>query len=164
MKRMLTVALLCSSFALAAPDPCRLLAPGEVKAGLGAPTVTAKPATDQDIPTCNFDFQGGALSLGVTTGASKMLQGHPLLALVQSGGDGGTPIKGARAVPRLGDEAAGADASDVTSGVASDLAMLYVRKGDTLLVFVALDSNHAASKVKLAALTLLARRALPRLR
>src|SRR5690242_19869260 len=108
MKTLLTVlALTWSSLALAASDPCKLLAPGEVKSGLAAPTVTATPATDQDIPTCNFDFEGGALSLGVAPGAKKMLGGKTMLALLQSGGDGGTPVQGLKAVAGIGDEAAG---------------------------------------------------------
>ncbi|GAA5534161.1 hypothetical protein [Deinococcus aluminii] len=164
MKTLLILsALTLSSLACAAPDPCKLLTPGEVQSGLGAPTVTAKPATDQDIPTCNFDFKDGGLSLGVTAGAGKMLGGKSLLSLLQSGGEGGTPMKGVKAVPGVGDEAAGGGASQTTSGVAQDFATLYLRRGDTLLVFMAVSSNHAASKLNLQSLTLLARRALLRL-
>lgn len=161
---LLTLSL--SSLALAATDPCKLLAPGEVKAGLGSPPVKATTATDQDIPTCTFGFEGGALSLGVTAGAQKMLRGQSLLAMLRSG-EGGEAIKGIRSLPGLGDEAAGAGGPLVTkvgaSSITQDFATMYVRKGDRLLVFMAVSNDHAASRLNMQSLALLVKRALLRL-
>lgn len=148
-----------------AADPCKLLTANEVASGLGAPAVTASPATDQDIPTCNYDFKDGSLSLGVTPGAAKMMNGKSLLQMLQSGGDSDSLIsfKAAKVVPGVGDEAVGLGRSQTTSGLTQDFATLYVRKGDTVLVFIAASSGHAASRLTLQDVTLLARRAVLRL-
>ncbi|MGY2897151.1 hypothetical protein [Deinococcus sp. UYEF24] len=167
MKSLLILTVLaCFSMSFAATDPCKLLAPGEVKSGLGSPSVTAIPDTGQDIPTCNFDFEDGGLSIGVVTGASKMLGGKSLLQTVQSGeGDGQSKLFSA--IQGMGDEAVGFGAPIVTTmgtaSISQDFASIWVRKGDTVLVFNAVSSDHAASKLNLPSLILLVKRALLRL-
>ncbi len=47
---------------------------------LGLPVVTSRPATDQNIPACNFHVEDGGLSVGVMFGAAKALGGISLLA------------------------------------------------------------------------------------
>jgi len=162
MKTWLALTVLAlSSLAAAAPDPCKLLTPGEVKAGLVSPTVTVKPDPTQGIPTCNFDFEGGGVSLGVTAGASKMLQGKSLLQMVQSG-EGGQGFKGAKTIPGVGDEAVGFELSQKIGGVPQNVVTFYVRKADTLLVMFAVVSNHTAKRVDMQSVTLLAKRVLLR--
>ncbi|THF84300.1 hypothetical protein E7T09_19985 [Deinococcus sp. KSM4-11] len=150
----------CSSMSLAATDPCKLLAPGEVKSGLGAPAVTAKPAEGQDFPSCNFDFEGGSLMVQLISPASKFLQGKSLASAM---GSGESSFKGLKTVPGLGQDAAGVGGSSVTGGVPQDSAVLFVRRGDVIVMLWAVSSNHAAKKLTLPSVTLLAKRALLRL-
>ncbi|GGR06394.1 hypothetical protein [Deinococcus ruber] len=168
MKNLLLLsALAVSSVAAAKSDPCKLLSPNEVAAALGTSTVTASTATNQDFPSCNFDFEGGALQVSIITPAQKFLQGKTLLAFTQSGGDDNGGFKGLKTIAGLGDEAVGnSSKASTTVGkntVTADIGTVLVRRGNSIILLLALANEPAANSINDRSMQSLTRRALLRL-